>query len=145
MKPTKFFVLAGFALLLASCNEGDQSSESADAGASGSATSVESITPEAAAQLIKESSDVVVLDIRTPEEFAEGHVAGAVNVDFRADSFEEKIGELDPGTPYVVHCRSGGRSAQSLPILEKAGFEKIYHLEAGFNGWTASNLPVATE
>lgn len=141
----KFCALVGLPLLLGSCAGDSQSPESPDVGATAVAMSVESVSPEEAARLIQESSEIVVLDIRTPEEFAEGHVAGAMNIDFRSESFAEDISKLDPGTPVVLHCRSGNRSGQSLPTLEKVGFEEIYHLEAGFNGWQASNLPVATE
>lgn len=95
-----------------------------------------------AAELIRSDSDLVVLDIRTPEEFAAGHIEGAVNIDFKADTFAAKIGELDPEKAYLLHCRSGARSGQSLPLFKDLNFEKIYHLDSGFNGWKAAGKPV---
>ncbi|MDF1739568.1 MAG: rhodanese-like domain-containing protein [Verrucomicrobiales bacterium] len=104
---------------------------------------VELISPEETAALLKADDGVRILDIRTPEEFSEGHIEGAVNIDYKADGFETEIGLLDKSVPYVVHCASGGRSGQSLPKFEKSGFEKIYHLKAGFSGWADEGLPVS--
>ena len=64
-------------------------------------------------EALKKDDTIVVLDIRTPAEYAEGHLAGAKNIDFKAEDFEAKIGELDSGKAYVVHCKSGGRSSLS--------------------------------
>jgi len=96
-----------------------------------------------AARLLEDEPAVAVLDIRTPEEFAEGHIEGAINVDFMGDDFEAGIAELDRERPYVVHCRSGNRSTQSLPVFEKLDFDRIYHLETGLEGWAAEGLPTA--
>ena len=95
-----------------------------------------------AATLIEEEKDLMILDIRTPEEYAEGHIAGARLVNFKSDSFEEEVAKLELNIPYLVHCRSGSRSGQSMPIFEKLGFEKIYHLTPGMNGWVEAGNPV---
>ena len=84
----------------------------------------------------------MVLDVRTSEEFKEGHIAGATNVDFQGDDFQEKVGKLDPNKAYLVHCASGGRSAQALKKLKAANLPKIYHMPAGFRGWTEAGKPV---
>ncbi len=102
---------------------------------------VELVSPADASALLKENAAVRVLDIRTPEEFGNGHIEGAINIDFLADGFDAGIGELDKATPYVVHCASGGRSGKSISKFEASGFEKIYHLKAGFSGWEAEGLP----
>lgn len=64
-----------------------------------------------------------VLDVRTPEEFAEGHVEGAVLVDIMDPSFEDEIAALDPAVPYVVYCRSGNRSATAAAQMQDLGLD----------------------
>jgi phage shock protein E len=103
---------------------------------------VEHLTANEAVEVLASDEGCVVLDIRTPAEYADGHIAGAVNVDFRADNFKEELGKLDPRTPYLVHCGSGGRSTSSLPVFEELGFMKIYHLAEGLGGWEADGNPI---
>ena len=64
----------------------------------------------------------VILDVRTPGEVAEGHLEGALFVDFLADDFRDKIVELDKSADYIVHCRSGNRSGQAVAIMADLGF-----------------------
>ncbi|HRQ90977.1 MAG TPA: rhodanese-like domain-containing protein [Bacteroidia bacterium] len=99
---------------------------------------------EAAAALLASDAGepVTVLDIRTPEEFADGHIEDAVNIDFTGDGFEAQIAKLDPSKPYLVHCAAGGRSGKSMKIFEKLGFSKIHHLVDGYNGWEDAGKPV---
>ena len=103
-------------------------------------SAVEHVSPAEAQKLIGDK-EVRVLDVRTPEEFAAGHIAGAVNVDFRAPDFEQKIAALDKTPRYVLHCASGNRSGKALPLLQKHGFEHIYHLDGGFIAWEKAGLP----
>ncbi len=90
----------------------------------------------------KKSAAITILDIRTPEEFKNGHLAGAVNIDFNGAKFAEEIAKLDKSTTYLVHCQSGGRSTRSLPAFEKAGFKSLIHMHGGFAGWKKAGLPV---
>lgn len=94
-----------------------------------------------AAKLV-EGGKVTVLDVRTPEEYREGHIKGARNIDYNAGDFAAKVKELDKSKPYLVHCKSGGRSTSSLATFKELGFEKIIHLDGGFTGWEAAKLPV---
>ena len=64
----------------------------------------------------------LILDVRTPAEVAEGHLEGALFVDFMADDFREKVAELDKSADYIVHCRSGNRSGQAVVIMAELGF-----------------------
>lgn len=64
----------------------------------------------------------LILDVRTPAEVAEGHLAGALFVDFLADDFKEKVQLLDKSADYIVHCRSGNRSGQAVLIMADLGF-----------------------
>lgn len=99
------------------------------------------VTPEEAAKLIAEKK-ATVLDIRTPEEFREGHIAGAVNIDFTGDGFAQKIAALDKSKTYIVHCQGGGRSGRSMPVFDEAKFKSILHLQSGFKGWQSAGKPV---
>jgi rhodanese-related sulfurtransferase len=88
-----------------------------------------------AAKILKDNSSAVVLDIRTPAEFNEGHIPNAVNIDYKANSFDIELGKLDRDTTYVMHCRSGRRSANSFEIFKKLGFKNIIHMDDGILGW----------
>ncbi|WP_182354016.1 rhodanese-like domain-containing protein [Flaviflexus huanghaiensis] len=74
------------------------------------------------------SEDVIVLDVRTPSEFAAGHLEGAQLVDFNAGEVASAIPELDPEAEYLVYCRSGNRSSQATALMEQAGFTNITNL-----------------
>jgi len=88
-----------------------------------------------AAKILKNNPEAVVLDIRTPKEYAEGHIPDAINIDYKADSFESELEKLDRDTTYLMHCRSGRRSANSLEIFEKLGFQRVIHMDDGILGW----------
>ncbi|MDL5054593.1 rhodanese-like domain-containing protein [Oscillatoria laete-virens NRMC-F 0139] len=81
----------------------------------------------------------LLIDVRTPAEFASGHIAGAVNIP--VDELASRLSEVPQGQPVVVYCRSGNRSAQASRILAQAGYSDIYDL-GGLNAWTAQGLPV---
>lgn len=85
---------------------------------------------------------LVVLDIRTPEEFAAGHLANAINIDYYADDFESKLAELDVSVPYVMYCNSGNRSGNALPVMDSLGFEEVYELDGGIQAWFGAGLPI---
>ena len=85
---------------------------------------------------------LVVLDIRTPEEFAAGHLAGAINIDYYAADFEQQLGELDHDVPYVMYCNSGNRSSNALPVMDSIGFEEVYELDGGIQAWFGAGLPI---
>ncbi|MGC6425761.1 MAG: rhodanese-like domain-containing protein [Akkermansiaceae bacterium] len=99
------------------------------------------ITPREASRMLKAKKPPVIIDIRTPEEFKNGHLKGAKLVDYRKD-FEKNLAKLDRNQIYIFHCRSGGRSTQSLPIWKKLGFKNVLHLKSGYLGWTKAKLPV---
>lgn len=88
--------------------------------------------------------DLVVLDVRAPEEFAAGHVPGAINVPH--DQVEARLPELQTklaGKDVVVYCRSGRRAGMALSVLEKAGFQRLGHLEGDMSAWSAAGRPIA--
>jgi phage shock protein E len=87
----------------------------------------------------------VILDVRTPEEFAAGHIAGAVDLDLQGASFETDVAALEPETPYFVYCHSGNRSAQAIAYLQEQGFNSIFELDGGIGAWQTAGLPVVTD
>jgi rhodanese-related sulfurtransferase len=88
------------------------------------------------------TTKITVLDVRTPAEFAEGHIADAKNMDFKGAEFEKSLGQLDKTKPYLVHCAGGHRSASSLDVFKKLGFKSIIHLDGGLSAWTKEGNPV---
>ena len=72
----------------------------------------------------------VLLDVRTPAEFAAGHLPGAQNLDFRAPDFAQQVARLAPQTPYVLYCASGNRSSQAAIIMQEKGFRKVVNAGA---------------
>jgi len=85
---------------------------------------------------------LVILDIRTADEFAGGHLAGAINIDYYGSDFESKLRSLDTEVPYVMYCNSGNRSANALPLMDSIGFQEVYELEGGIQAWYAAGLPI---
>jgi rhodanese-related sulfurtransferase len=86
-------------------------------------------------------ADLVVLDIRTAEEFAAGHLVGAINIDYYANDFEDQLAELNLDVPYVMYCNSGNRSSNALPVMDSLGFQEVYELDGGIQAWFGAGLP----
>ena len=89
--------------------------------------------------------NVVVLDVRTPAEFASGHILGAVNIDVESKDFDAKMGDLDRRLTYAVYCRSGRRSVTATEKMSLAGFTHLYNLTDGILEWVSSGHPVVNE
>jgi rhodanese-related sulfurtransferase len=105
---------------------------------------IEDITPQEAFTLIqnnKNNPDFVIIDVRTAEEFAEGHIENAINIDYHSETFREELNKLDKNKTYLVYCASGGRSAAALDIMQELGFREAYNMLGGINQWTAEGLP----
>ncbi len=92
-------------------------------------------------QKIEEDS-FVLIDVRTHEEFSEGHIRGAVNIDIYKTTFEEEIDEFDKRKRYLIYCRSGNRSKQAMYLMRDLGFEEVYNLEHGIISWNEHKFPL---
>lgn len=136
-------LVAALALVAAGCGGSSSSSgsEPAQETTAASATSVALLSPEEASAKI-ESEDVEVLDVRTPEEYAEGHIEGATLIDFYEPDFADRIAELDQEQEYVVYCRSGNRSGQATALMAEQGFSAVNDVDGGIVAWEAAGLPV---
>jgi rhodanese-related sulfurtransferase len=99
------------------------------------------ISPDEAQNLLA-TKEVSVLDIRTPEEFAAGHLDGARNLDFYNSNFQSEIAKLDKAKTYLIYCRSGNRSGQAVSLFKNAGFKELYDLRGGISAWQSANLQV---
>ncbi len=99
------------------------------------------ISAQEAHQLISQSPQLVILDVRTPEEYDAGHIEEAQNIDFNGDAFDDQIKTLDPNSNYLVYCAVGGRSAQSIEKMKAAGFQHVYDMQGGISAWEAASLP----
>lgn len=118
-------IMALFALTLTACS-------------SGTATS---LSPSDFQALTQEAG-VVTLDVRTPAEYASGHLPDAVNLDVESPTFAQGLSQLDPNATYAVYCRSANRSKVALDQMEQAGFTKAQDLDGGIVAWQSQGLPV---
>ncbi len=82
----------------------------------------------APAETVELSSDALLIDVRTPEEYAGGHLDGSTMLDLSGGQFAEILPTLDPEAEYAVYCRSGNRSSQAAAMMEDAGFENVIDL-----------------
>ena len=87
--------------------------------------------------MIDKGQKMVLLDVRTSEEIADGKISGAIEIDFFEDNFEANIDKLDKGKHYIVYCRSGIRSTNSVALMKEKGFSKCTNLEGGYNAWSS--------
>ncbi len=93
-------------------------------------------------ETIIQSEDVQLIDVRTPEEYEEGHILNAQNIDYNSPNFEVDITKLDKTKPVLLYCKSGNRSGKSSQIFLEAGFKTIYDLEGGITEWIDKGLEV---
>jgi phage shock protein E len=135
------------ALGLLACEAADPD---AGAGTGSTAAVVREMTPIELQQTLEtpdpaSTAAPLVLDVRTPAEFAEGHVPHAINLPH--DQLEARLAELAPGgdRTVVVYCKSGKRAAIASEILAEAGFSDLRHLTGDMDGWRAAGLPVERE
>jgi len=88
------------------------------------------------------NADFIIIDIRTPEEFNEGYIENALNIDFYSETFKQDLDKLDKNKTYFIYCRSGNRSGRAMPVMKELGFKEVYNLSVGIKEWIAEGLPV---
>lgn len=104
------------------------------------------ITPSEAAGLIETNLGnpaFVLLDVRTPEEFASSHIAGAVNLDYKSPEFQQDLDKLDKSVIYLVYCRSAVRSGRAVAVMKELGFANIYDMAGGILQWQEEGFEVS--
>ena len=85
-----------------------------------------------------------IVDVRTPQEYAQGHLQGAVNLDVSSADFAARLATLDPSAPYAVYCHSGNRSGVAVAAMAEQGFTDAYHLGGGIGAWQSAGGEVVT-
>lgn len=103
------------------------------------------VSPQEAYNLIQDNvanPGFVILDVRTPGEFADGHLPAAVNLDYNSANFPGEISRLDSEKVYLVYCRTGIRSAAASALMAKNGFSKVYDMTGGITAWQAAGFAV---
>jgi rhodanese-related sulfurtransferase len=91
-------------------------------------------------EVLKKNKSIVILDVRTAEEFAAGHLKGAQNIDIRQQNAYSKLDKLDTKTTYLVYCRTNHRSGLAVDYMKQKGFKTVYQMMDGFPGWAANNF-----
>lgn len=100
-----------------------------------------SLSATAFRQLLETLPDGQLLDVRTPDEFRQGHIPGSLNLNWNDSTFASQMVALDPRKPVLVYCLSGGRSRQAAQKLAQAGFRRIHELSGGMLAWRAAGFP----
>lgn len=103
------------------------------------------LSASATNELISKDDNTLVLDVRTPQEFAAGHLKGAINVNIYDMDFADQVAELDREKTYVVHCAKNvenGRSSKSMAIMQELGFNDLINMEGGYVAWVKGSLAV---
>ena len=140
--------IAAAAVSVSACSASSTSSEPVAAAGQQSVASVPGVTVISELVDGQRGKDLVdqgaiVIDVRTPAEFAQGHVPDALLIDVSASSFAAQISQLDPTQAYVVYCRSGNRSAVAISQMLAAGFTELYDM-GPLTAWAQAGHPVVT-
>ena len=102
--------------------------------------SVPAVAPKEFQAKIK--PEVQLIDARTPGEFAQGHLANAVNLDWNGGTLQQRLSELDPKKPVLVYCASGRRSAAAAAFLKEKGFTNVTDMAGGIGAWQQAGMPI---
>lgn len=133
MKTTILFILsAAFFLSLPGCTQKAE-------------TTAQLLDVTAFEQKMNSTNDKIVLDVRTPAEYRQGHLAGATLIDVLESDFKTKAQKLDKSKPLFVYCASGIRSEEAVEILDRLGFREIYELDGGSQEWESAGKPFVND
>ncbi|NBL64131.1 rhodanese-like domain-containing protein [Flavobacterium sp. NST-5] len=103
---------------------------------------VENIAPQAFQTALAGENNPQLIDVRTPKEFAEGHLKNAQNIHLYDQDFAERIDKLDKNKTVYVYCKAGGRSAEAVEIMHSNGFSHIIELDGGTDAWQEKGMPL---
>jgi len=140
----KVLSCVAFILILSSCNPSTESTPTQNPVAQEQATlPVKALTGQEAKALLLEQPAIVLLDVRTGEEYAGGHLQAATNLDYKAPDFAAQLSTLDKAKPYLVYCAVGGRSSKATKLMHEMGFINVYNATEGFNQLKDAGISVA--
>lgn len=100
------------------------------------------LNPHSFKAAMNDKKDEILLDVRTAGEYNEGHIKGAVNIDWYSPDFQQQVSKLDKSKPVFLYCKSGGRSGQAAQVLKNMGFTEIYDLDGGITRWKSEGMPL---
>lgn len=100
------------------------------------------VVPPKVVQILLIEDSIQLIDVRTPEEFEQGYLEGAQNIDYLSATFDSDIKKLDKTKPVLLYCKSGGRSAKSSKKLRKLGFTRVYDLDGGITRWKEEGFEI---
>lgn len=130
-KLIKFLPVLAIAILAVSCSSTAQNGQS-----------YKRLDAASFQTAITQHADGQLIDVRTPGEYAEGHIANARNINVNGADFSKQIKTLDTNLPVLVYCRSGHRSSMATKEMKKIGFKEIYELDKGIMEWQSAGLPI---
>ncbi|HSI90774.1 MAG TPA: rhodanese-like domain-containing protein [Adhaeribacter sp.] len=146
MKKNILFAISGLLFTLACSREQTQQQPVAAAATVEEVrpanSAIQHLTVPEADNLLDQNKNVVVLDVRSREEFNRGHLENAINLDVESPDFEEKLKGLEPDRTYLIYCAAGSRSAVAADMMLKHGFTHIFNCRQGFDDLKEGNLPV---
>lgn len=119
---SRIVTLSSLLTILLSCNSDDKKN-------------ARTLSASAFAQQLQQTTDPLLIDVRSPEEFASGHLDAAVNINIDGPDFREQLAKINPKQPVFVYCKGGGRSAAATAIMQEMGFKTIYELKGGIMSW----------
>ena len=105
---------------------------------------IKDVNAREAADLVernKDSTNFVIIDVRTPSEYAAGHLEKATNFNYSSSSFKSELEKLDKNKAYFIYCHSGNRSKKALEVMRELGFSEVYNILGGISAWTGSGFP----
>lgn len=127
-----YTVLVGIAaVLLSSCSPNN---------APGNQSFLQHVYTAEAKQLLQANDDIILIDIRTPEEYEAGFIEGTdAFIDYYSVHFNNRLSELEKDNTYMIYCGSGKRSTKAVSTMQSLGFTKLYNLQGGYGAWLASS------
>jgi rhodanese-related sulfurtransferase len=99
------------------------------------------VTSTETVSLLEKEKSIIILDVRTPEEFSAGHLNNAVNIDVHQPDALAQINKLDKNAKYLVYCRTKNRSGVVVNNMIQNGFKNVYQMTDGYSGWSSNGLP----
>jgi rhodanese-related sulfurtransferase len=139
MKKVFTLLLVVLSLTVVSCDDTVKATSNTKTSATAQG-SIKHVNPQAFKKAIDAKTGVVV-DVRTPGEYAQGHLKGAKNIDAMNGAFAKEFAKLDKKTPVLIYCKSGGRSGRAAQKLKRMGFT-VYNMQGGIMGWSRQGLPL---